>query len=369
MRAAPRCLCVAAAALLLYRTSLAGDPLFRLNLQTQPDYAVALSESRSDFLILGSDPFGMRKLHGQSLSYWQMSLSDVPSGTDRFPPPGVTIVNAPERPQSGWALLVSAAAVAGSALNSFDDGPNEKFHFTSERWFQQDTYAGGGDKASHFVSYNVVSKELAIVYQGLGYSTRESRLMGFVVATFTGFVTEIGDGRGQYGFSYEDFLADTAGAASAAVIAAYGWGDLVGFRAGVMRAPDTPKQYSVNGLGKDYSREIYTADLKLVGLARRAHVDPGLARYLLFSLTYGVKGYPYAEPEFRQRQVGFEIGLNLGQVIWDLGVDNEKWWGIALHFIFDNIRFPYTAIGYRYDLNHRQWHGPDSGNSFSFTLP
>jgi len=28
----------------------------------------------------------------------------------------------------------------------------------------------------------------------------------------------------------------------------------------------------------------------------------------------------------------------------------------------ENIRFPYLAIGMRYDLNHQRWHGPNNGN-------
>ena len=354
---------IAATAFALAESELAAAELFRLF--PEPVAAVQFTlagDSRSR--LFRPNTFGF-------LDTDEASLSGIPIRWDPEPRETTIYLN-PQRapaPQTFWAGVISLAAMTGSALNSFDDGPNEKFHLTSERWFQSDTYVGGGDKASHFVSYNIVSKELAIIYQGLGYSPKQSRLMGFAVSTFTGLVTELGDGRGQYGFSYEDFLSDAAGAASGALIAAYDLDDLIGFRAGVMRAPSTPKQDSVDGLGKDYSREIYTADLKLVGLARRARIDPGLARYLLFSTTYGVKGYPYALPEFRQRQIGFEIGLNLGQVVWDLGVGNDSWWGIALHFVFDNIRLPYTAIGYRYDLNHGQWHGPDSGNGFSFSTP
>jgi hypothetical protein len=38
---------------------------------------------------------------------------------------------------------------------------------------------------------------------------------------------------------------------------------------------------------------------------------------------------------------------------------------VRLHHVFDNIRIPpFTSVGMRYDLNHGEWHGPDSGNSF-----
>jgi len=76
----------------------------------------------------------------------------------------------------------------------------------------------------------------------------------------------------------------------------------------------------------DYSNEIYTADLKIAGLLRRYGPDAGVgyylaqpARYLLLSLTYGTKGYPYSEPDFRQRQIGIEVGLNLWEPLAALG--------------------------------------------------
>ena len=34
----------------------------------------------------------------------------------------------------------------------------------------------------------------------------------------------------------------------------------------------------------------------------------------------------------------------------------------GLHVVFDNIRLPYTAVGFRYDINHGRWHGPNAGN-------
>ena len=48
------------------------------------------------------------------------------------------------------------------------------------------------------------------------------------------------------------------------------------------------------------------------------------------------------------------------------------WLAVALLLVpvaaaaLDNVRFPFTAGGFRYDLNHKKWHGLDSGNSFGF---
>jgi hypothetical protein len=64
----------------------------------------------------------------------------------------------------------------------------------------------------------------------------------------------------------------------------------------------------------------------------------------------------------QQRQVGLEIGLNFKQILDDLDVRRNRWWGATLHGVFDNVRFPYTAVGFQYDLNHGRWHGPGPGN-------
>src|SRR5206468_8253449 len=100
------------------------------------------------------------------------------------------------------------------------------------------------------------------------------------------------------------------------------------------------------------------------GVGRRLGLNLGPLGWLLLSVTYASKGYentPRITSDL-QRQVGFEIGLNVQQILNDLGVRRDTWWGYGLHAVGDNLRFPYTAFGMRYDLNHRKWHGPNNGN-------
>jgi hypothetical protein len=73
--------------------------------------------------------------------------------------------------------------VAGFAANSFMTGAHQQFHFTEEGFFGRGTYAGGADKASHFVGHSIVSKELANLYGKFDYSPCQSRWMGFAVST------------------------------------------------------------------------------------------------------------------------------------------------------------------------------------------
>lgn len=269
---------------------------------------------------------------------------------------------APE-PKNIWIGVVTFATLAGSAYNSFSDGRNQKFHFTNEGFFGRYTYAGGNDKASHFTSYYIVAKLLAGVYEELDMPADRARLFGTAVSVAAGFVTELGDGRGKYGFSYEDLLLDTMGAATYLGIAHYGLGDLVGFSAGLVPAPHVVC-CPYGGTGKDYTQEIYSGNLKIAGLGDRAHFDPGPARFLLFSLTYSSKGYPYGDPTGRERQIGMFLGVNFVEILRAVGVSKEKAWGRLLYFLFDVVRIPYTQIGWQYDLNHGRWHGPTIGDAY-----
>ena len=267
------------------------------------------------------------------------------------------------KPKTLWIGAIAFATLAGSAYNSFSDGRNRRFHFTNEGFFGQSTYAGGADKASHFVSYYIVAKLLAGVYQELGMKFDSAQLLGAATSAAAGFVTELGDGRGKYGFSYEDLLFDSLGAVTQLGIAHYGLGDLIGFSAGLVPAPYEPC-CPYGGTGKNYSQEIYSGDLRIAGLGRRAGFDPGPARFLLFSMTYSSKGYPYSNPDVRERQIGLFLGVNFVEILRVTGVPEGAWWGKILYFVFDVIRIPYTQIGYQYDLNHGRWHGPTIGDAF-----
>ncbi len=238
------------------------------------------------------------------------------------------------------------------------------FEFANERWFQRDTYAGGADKASHiFVGY-LGTQMLQSLYRGAGKTRAESRALAFGVIALTGALIEVGDGYSKYGFSWEDITANTIGSLVATGIDAWGLKDTVGLRFGYVKTliPDACCRYG--GYGDDYSKEIYSADLKLAGFLPRLGVGPGPARFFLLSVTYGTKGYRYSAEPLRERNVGLELGLNLREVLVAVGVPEKPWWGRVLLGIATYVRFPYTSFGWHYDLNHGTWSGPDTGDRF-----
>jgi uncharacterized protein YfiM (DUF2279 family) len=253
------------------------------------------------------------------------------------------------QPNRLLGTIIPFASVGLVAANSLIGYNGESFHVNNEGWFQSNTRDGGADKASHFADYYIVAKEVAFVYEKLGYSENAARWFGFGVAISTGMANEISDGFTRHGFSWQDFAMDSLGAGTAVLVSMTRTQDLLG-----VRTSHVP--------GSTYTHDVYSADLKLVGLGKRLGIQLGPLRWLNFSVTYGSKGYRVEPPTELERQVGFEIGLNLQQILDDVGVKRNTWWGYALHLVGDNVRFPYTAIGMRYDMNHGRWRGPNTGN-------
>ncbi len=272
-----------------------------------------------------------------------------------------------KRPSRVLTFGIAAGVAAGSAMNALVlEKPNRSFHFTNEGWFGKDTYAGGADKASHFVDFYIISKELSFLYNTLGYSRTESMWIGLGLTLLAGVINESGDGFNRYGFSYEDLTMDVAGGLTAMTISALGAHDLIGFRRGFLLPPyHVPDCCSSDNVGQAYQNQLYTADFKLAGAARRLNLNIGPLRYLLISASYATKGYATGITALHERQVGVEIGLNVEEVLLAVGVRRDTWWGYTLHVVLDNVRVPFTSVGFQYDLNGGRWYGPGNGNSYS----
>ena len=266
--------------------------------------------------------------------------------------------------------VIFATTVGYSAGNSLKESPYKgTFHFTSEGFFGKNTYNGGVDKMAHFVDYTIAQRALNNAFRRVGYNDAQSGWMGFAGAIAGGLTTEIGDGTTIFGFSWEDLLMDTLGAATAMGLTRSGWTDTFGFRFGAVSQDPVPGccRDEAN-IGRDYSGEIYTADVKLSGLLPRLGAEPGLARFFLVSMTYGTNGYNTASPDLRQRLVGLEVGIHFSEILRAIGVPREPIWGGVLYFFFETLRIPYTAIGVRYDVNHHEWFGPTAGHT-AFRVP
>ena len=283
-------------------------------------------------------------------------------------PPAKPKTETSSAPRKTRATLITIGVFAGNIASALS-GPIDKgfvpFHTTRENWFGKNTYAGGADKASHFTLYNILARELHIVYYRSGYPDPAAYWMAFATTVGAGMVTEIGDSFGHGGGgSYEDVLSDTLGAAAAVFVTRHGLEDVWGFRFGLIPNEAPEPCCPVTFPGKDYSEEIYTGDLKLAGFAKRLCGDIGLARFLLVSVTYGTKGYRNSLIPYRQQQIGIEVGINFPQILTEIGVRDTTWWGRGLFMFFNAFRVPFTQIGMRYDFIHHEWHGPNIGETY-----
>jgi hypothetical protein len=310
-----------------------------------------------------------RELSAPSFSDLQSPVSGQTGATV----PKVSLPSSTTRPVHGFRDPRTAALFFGSSFlvvplagnwawwkGDFD----RSFHFANERWFQRDTYAGGADKASHFVMGTFGGNLFDAVYQEIGHTAPDAHRFAVANVLLAALIVEIGDGHTMDGFSWEDATASTLGGLLSVWINARGWHDTVGFRVGPVddRPPSeyvppgsvTPPS-SALGSQVSYSTQIFSADLKLVGLLPRLHRDPRIARFLLLSMTYGSKGYQYTEPSVQQRNLGFYLGLNLRETLAALGVPENSWWGAPLLLLAEYVRLPYTSVGYQIDLNSRRW--------------
>ena len=255
-----------------------------------------------------------------------------------------------ERNRKLLAILLPIATVALVSIDALLPYSQDPFRVDYEGWFGQNTDNGGADKASHLADYYIIAGLYEDIGRMMGFSDKEAVLWGFGVALATGLAVEVNNGFSkEYGFSFEDFAMDVAGATVSSVLSLTQTRDLFGLRTSHL-PHDT------------YTHDVYSADFKFSGLEKRLGIKLGPLRWLLFSVTYGSKGYQVSPPITKQRQLGLEIGLNLQQILNDLGVRRSTWWGYGLHLVADNVRFPFTAVGFRYDLNSGKWHGPNSGN-------
>jgi uncharacterized protein YfiM (DUF2279 family) len=283
---------------------------------------------------------------------------------EQEPPPEAAPPPPPKKLFTTGTTLWTAGALLGGVLQGIGAplqyGLND-WKFTDEKWFQYDTYAGGADKASHFIVSSGVSRLLFDVYQIQGHTVDQSFNLALAATVMAGIFVETGDAITVYGWSWQDLTADILGATSGLLIHRYHLQDLIGLRLGsaYVDIPAAAIGSSEPSLGRSYSDEIYVADLKLGGLVRRLHGDPGFAKYFLTSFAFFTKGFGYAPPlPTRYQEVGVELGINFGEIAKAVGVPETTWWGKGIYAFFNFFRIPYTQVGAYYNFKNHKWYGP-----------
>jgi hypothetical protein len=208
-------------------------------------------------------------------------------------------------------------------------------HAQSEGWFGSDTDHGGADKLGHMYSTYVFSHGLAALYKHWGFATEEAAFYGaFSSFAIMGYM-ELGDAFSDYGFSYEDMLANTAGALLGYALYKHAdVADKIDFRWEYGFKPNT------TDIITDYENSKFLLALKLNGFDW-ARETPW--RHVEFHLGYYTRGYDDQEPD-RERKIYVGIGLNLTDLFSRHG---WKKTGTLLRY----VQVPYTSINAEHNFD------------------
>jgi hypothetical protein len=291
------------------------------------------------------------------------SLLPVPE-TGTRPPGGSWIARKPLLTLGAYTALLLGLEYAAFWTKA---EKTESFRFADEGWFEASAYAGGADKASHFVGGYLAGRIAEAGLRLAGTPDAKAQVLSAAMVGIMGGLVEVGDAYHSYGFSWEDALLTAAGGVAGSVLAKTGWDDTITFRFGKVPVDEPDDPSIVIGKPDDYASEVYTVDLRFAGLLPRLGRDPGWARYALVAVTYGSKGYGGWVQEWeRERLLGLEVGLDLYEVGRALGVPPDRWWGAAVLGFLRYFRVPYTAIGFQVDLNSGEILGPNSFDQSGF---
>jgi len=249
-----------------------------------------------------------------------------------------------EPPDSGGALskerkaiILNVAAVTGVMAygvvnwDYFQTG----WKSTPEGWFERTTKSGGADKLGHFWFTYATSHLLAEIYRDWGYGESEANGLGALSALGVQSLMELGDGfSGDYGFSYEDFLVNVAGAG-----AAY----LLGVSPELKSRLDLRMEYKPDRIDDitgdiftDYEHQRYLAALKLDGFEAFRDSPLGYLELHAGYFTRGYENYRTDGPDPRRRSFYFGIGLNVTKLIQEVSGGRFA--------LFNYLQLPYSSV-------------------------
>ncbi|MCX8125139.1 MAG: YfiM family protein [Spirochaetes bacterium] len=97
-------------------------------------------------------------------------------------------------------------------MATWDWGEEKSFHVRYEGFFGQNTANGGADKVGHAFSHYIAFRALHYYYDWSENGSDSKWYYSITTAVSLGLLIEVGDAySSEYGFSYEDFIADLSG--------------------------------------------------------------------------------------------------------------------------------------------------------------
>ncbi|MDH5387837.1 MAG: YfiM family protein [Gammaproteobacteria bacterium] len=206
---------------------------------------------------------------------------------------------------------------------------------TEENWFQNDTSSGGADKIGHMYTSYVSTHGLSYLYETWCINKDDAALYGALSSLAILGYMEVGDSFSDYGFSNEDFIANSIGS-------------LLGYylyiNPDIASKIDLRLEYGIhpnnNDLTTDYENHKYLLALKLNGFE---YFRNSFMKHIELQVGYYSRGFddPLAT---RERNLFFGIGLNLTDLFRR---HSYKKTATVLRY----IQIPGTNIEFNRDIN------------------
>jgi len=218
-----------------------------------------------------------------------------------------------------------------------------------EGWFGGDTKYGGADKLGHVYTTYVFSLGFASLYESWGMESEESIVYGPLSAWIFEGMMEVGDSFSEtQGFSYEDIVMNTLGAAFYYVREQY---------PEVKEKLDLRLEYlpDIEDFDEDiftqYNSFKYVFALKLNGFEA---MQDNFLKYGELQVGYYTRGYKDPDLYKETNRVAYVgVGINVSEVLSVMGWKRTS-------KVFNYYQMPYSYVPFGHDYNTDSYVAPYS---------
>jgi hypothetical protein len=217
-----------------------------------------------------------------------------------------------------------------------------------EGWFGKDTKYGGADKLGHLYSTYLWSLGFSSLYEYWGMSEEDAIIYGPLTSWIFQGMMEVGDSFSEtQGFSYEDLIMNTVGAAFYYVREKY---------PEVKRKVDLRLEYipdfdAETDFFTQYNSMKYMMALKFSGFDS---MEDTPMKYFELQVGYYTRGYSeHQNYEDKERVIYAGIGINSSEVMKAIG------WEKTSKFL-NYYQLPYTYVPFGYDFDTQGYVAPYS---------
>jgi hypothetical protein len=232
---------------------------------------------------------------------------------------------------------VLSAPVLGYGVAAWGYGSSD-FHFADEGWFGSGTEFGGADKLGHAFSTHAITGGLAALHRRWGFSRKEAALRSAISAFAVLAVMEVGDAHStEYGFAWQDIVADVAGSAFGYFHESSPWfGRVFDFR----------MEYLPSDLGDvdpvtNYEDSAFLLAANVGALVPRRHTP--LLDFVDLQVGYRVRDLDGGSG-VRSQEVFVGVGLNVANVLRRLGLR-------AIAGFFEFYQVPFVSLRYGFEVD------------------